>query len=62
MTDIWLEKDEYGQDVIYVNSCEKFEYEKQKDLPNLNKKYEREKKVYITSGHLLDKEQYDKIK
>lgn len=36
-------KDEWGQDVIYVEQCDKYEYEKQPDMPYLNKKESRHK-------------------
>lgn len=56
MKKIWKEKDEWGQDVIYVKECTKFKYEHQKDLPKLNKKYEE---VDITTSRLPTKQQYD---
>lgn len=32
MTEITREKDSYGNDVIYVSSCKKYEYEEQGSL------------------------------
>ena len=51
------EQDYYGQKVIYVEKCDKFEYEQQSDMPYLNRKYQ----IYITTNHLPTKEQIDKI-
>lgn len=36
MTDIHTSKDEWGQYVIYVNKCEKYEYEEQIDTYDLH--------------------------
>lgn len=32
MTEITIDKDSYGNDVIYVSSCKKYEYEEQGSL------------------------------
>ncbi len=64
MTKIKKAKDSWGQYVIYVQECDKFSYEFQKDMPKLNKKYilgyikrknaEKLKKyVIITIGELF---------
>ncbi len=39
MTKIKKSKDDLGQLVIYVQECNKFSYEFQKDMPKLNKKH-----------------------
>ena len=42
--------DDWGDPVIYVKECKKFEYEPQPDLPKLNAKHK--KKVYINNERL----------
>lgn len=39
MTKIRRSNDDLGQPVIYVQECDKFSYEFQKDMPKLNQKH-----------------------
>lgn len=50
-------KDAWGESVIYVKECERFEYEIQPDIPLLNRKH----KVYVTTIHLPKKEDFVKM-
>lgn len=59
MKKIKIEKDEWGEDVIYVGECDKFKYEIQPDLPKLNYKMQKQNKVYIKNGHLPDLNKFD---
>lgn len=61
MKKIEVSKDEWGEDVIYVYECDKFEYEIQPDLPKLNAKMRRKNKVYIKNKHLPDLSKFDII-
>lgn len=64
MTRIKKAKDSWGQIVIYVEKCERFSYEFQKDMPKLNEKHilgyikrknaeKLEKYAIITIGELF---------
>lgn len=61
MKKIIVEKDEWGEDVIYVRECDKFKYEIQPDLPKLNDKMKKQGKVYIKNEHLPDLNKFDII-
>ena len=58
MTKINKKKDSWGQWIIYVQECKKFNYEIQTDMPLLNRKY----KVYIITNRLPKKEELDRLK
>ena len=49
--------DELERPVIYVEDCEKFEYEIQPDMPAEN----RRNRVYISNNRLPKKEDFDII-
>ena len=58
MKKIRRKKDDWGQEVIYVEECSKYKFEIQPDLPLLNRK----ERIYITTNRLPTKEDFDKIK
>lgn len=59
MKKIYKEKDDWGQNVIYVEECNNFDYEKQPDIPILNMKMQEKNKVYIKSNRLPDLTKFD---
>lgn len=52
-------KDSLSLPVIYVQECDRFSFEYQKDLPKLNQRHT--KKVYIKSERLPDMEKYNNM-
>lgn len=54
MKKVTREKDEWGQDVIYVEECDEYEYEIQPDMPYLNKKESRHKIDKFVNSRIYD--------